>query len=113
MKKRILKLIKECVYNLRKYQLFVDANHLIKYGPEENNRMNEKNTFIFKCRDCDQYKFKEGKCECGRILLCKECHKRTLGLFIWCPGCVHGGHLDHFVDTKQFYYCKGCGHQCM
>jgi len=113
MKKRILKLIKECVYNLRKYQLFVDANHLIKYGPEENNRTNEKNTFIFKCRDCDQYKFKDGKCDCGRILLCKECDKKTLGLFFWCPGCGHGGHLDHFNGTKSFYYCKGCGHQCM
>ena len=113
IKKRILKLIKECVYNLRKYQLFVDANHLIKYGPEENNRINKNNTFIFKCRDCDKYKFKDGKCDCGRILLCKECDKRALGLFIWCPGCGHGGHLDHFAETKKFYYCKACGHQCM
>lgn len=113
MKKRILRLIKECVFNLRKYQLYVDANHLIKYGPEENNRTKEKNLLIFSCKDCQQYKFKDGKCSCGKVLLCEECDKKAMGLFFWCPGCGHGGHLGHINKNKSSFFCKGCGHQCL
>ena len=112
VKNRVLKLIKQCVNNLRKYQLYVDANHLIKYGPEENNRFQEKNEykFLFSCKNCGRNEFKEGKCACGKILLCEECYKKTSGLFIWCPGCGHGGHIDHINKMKSVYNCKDCEH---
>ena len=111
-KNRVLKLIKQCVNNLRKYQLYIDANHLIKYGPEENKKVQEKSEykFLFSCKNCGRNEFKEGKCACGKILLCGECYKKTSGLFIWCPGCGHGGHIDHINKMKSVYNCKDCGH---
>ena len=77
LKKRILRLIKDCVNNLRKYQLYVDANHLIKYGPEENNKIDKK-TYIFKysCTKCKIYEFKDGTCSCGKVIACEECEKK-------------------------------------
>ena len=110
LKIRILKLIRQCENNLRKYQLYVDANHLIKYGPEENNKIEEKNEykFIFSCKNCGMNEFNEGKCKCGKILLCDKCHKKAQGLFIWCSGCGHGGHINHINKVNSSYSCKEC-----
>ena len=115
LKIRILRLIKQCVSNLRKYQLYVAANYLIKYGPEENNKTDNKNDFkfIFSCKNCGRNNFREGKCVCGKVLLCEECHNKTLGLFIWCSGCGHGGHINHINKAKSLYSCKACNHNCI
>ena len=109
LKIRILKLIKDCVNNLRKYQLYVEANHLIKYGPEENNLIDES-TFIFKYScDCGNYNFKNGKCSCGKIITCEECDKKIYGLFTWCPSCGHEEHLRSRINkNKSEFYCKTC-----
>ena len=40
----------------------------------------------------------------GRIGLCFLCHQPVKGVFIWCPGCGHGGHLDH---AMEWYVCLG------
>ena len=113
LKMRILRLIKQCVNNLRKYQIYIPANHLIKYGPEENNKIDEKNEFVFSCKNCGKNDFKEGKCTCGKILLCEECNKKTQGLFIWCPRCGHGGHINHINKPKTLFLCKACNHNCI
>ncbi|KAJ8722349.1 hypothetical protein PYW08_004751 [Mythimna loreyi] len=46
--------------------------------------------------------------------LCAVCHQVVRGLYAWCQGCSHGGHLQHmrrWMDTHQL--CPaGCGHQC-
>ncbi|KAL7519039.1 hypothetical protein ACHAWX_004612 [Stephanocyclus meneghinianus] len=34
----------------------------------------------------------------GRIGLCFLCHQPVKGIFVWCPGCGHGGHLDHALE---------------
>ena len=112
IKERILKLIKQCINNLRRYQLYVDANHLFKYGPKEINIIKEKDyKFIFSCKNCGNHEFREGKCKCGRVLLCEECHKKTSGIFIWCSGCGHGGHISHIKKTKALFSCKQCDHR--
>ena len=109
IKKRTLRLIKECVLNLRKYQLYIEANHLIKYGPKENNII-DKNSFRFNysCVDCEQYQFKDGKCRCGKVIACKECEKKISGLFLWCPSCGHEEHLNHINKNKAELYCNIC-----
>ncbi|KAJ0176370.1 hypothetical protein K1T71_007549 [Dendrolimus kikuchii] len=46
--------------------------------------------------------------------LCAVCHQVVRGLYAWCQGCSHGGHLHHmraWMDRHQL--CPaGCGHHC-
>ncbi len=39
------------------------------------------------CRSCRQ-----------RIGFCFLCHLPVKGIFVWCPGCGHGGCLDHALE---------------
>jgi len=45
---------------------------------------------------------------------CFICHEPVKGIFVGCPGCGHGGHLDHALEwfgSNEF--CPvGCGHKC-
>uniref|UniRef100_A0A6V2AHI3 GATOR complex protein WDR24 n=1 Tax=Ditylum brightwellii TaxID=49249 RepID=A0A6V2AHI3_9STRA len=29
---------------------------------------------------------------------CWICHEAVKGIFVWCPGCGHGGHIDHTLE---------------
>lgn len=49
----------------------------------------------------------------GKIGTCFLCHQPVKGVFVWCPGCGHGGHLDHalewyvsFADSSMSYFCS-------
>ena len=61
------------------------------------------------CRSCRQ-----------KIGLCFLCHETVKGVFVWCPGCGHGGHLEHALEwfggnngDKLRELCPtGCGHRC-
>ncbi|XP_050427869.1 GATOR complex protein WDR24 [Adelges cooleyi] len=49
--------------------------------------------------------------ECAR---CALCQRVVRGMYAWCQGCAHGGHIGHmkqwFLENK---YCPtGCGHMC-
>ena len=114
LKMRILRLIKQCVNNLRKYQLYVDANHLIKYGPMENKEVEKKNEyrFTFSCSNCN-WVLKDGKCICKKELLGEEHNLKALGLLIWCSGCGHRFHINHINEIPILYNCKACGHRCI
>ncbi|KAL9185264.1 hypothetical protein ACHAXT_003041 [Thalassiosira profunda] len=50
----------------------------------------------------------------SRIGLCFLCHEPVKGIFVWCPGCGHGGHLDHALEWFGMNeVCPtGCGHKC-
>mmetsp|Transcript_15537 Transcript_15537/g.37268 ORF Transcript_15537/g.37268 Transcript_15537/m.37268 type:complete len:1079 (+) Transcript_15537:74-3310(+) len=50
----------------------------------------------------------------GRIGLCFLCHQPVKGIFVWCPGCGHGGHLDHALEwfSENEMCPTGCGHKC-
>lgn len=55
-----------------------------------------------------------------RIGLCFLCHEPVKGMFVWCPGCGHGGHLDHALQwfggpdgrSVREMCPTGCGHKC-
>ncbi|XP_049873405.1 GATOR complex protein WDR24 [Pectinophora gossypiella] len=46
--------------------------------------------------------------------VCAVCHEVVRGLYAWCQGCAHGGHLQHmrrWMDSHAL--CPaGCGHHC-
>jgi len=44
----------------------------------------------------------------------RDSQEPVSGLYVWCQGCAHGGHLSHlkkwFSENEQ---CPiGCGHKC-
>ncbi|MGK3754643.1 MAG: hypothetical protein ACI8RD_006952, partial [Bacillariaceae sp.] len=55
-----------------------------------------------------------------RVGMCFICHEPVTGMYVWCPGCGHGGHLEHALqwfgglDGKAIRtVCPtGCGHKC-
>mmetsp|Transcript_11191 Transcript_11191/g.21323 ORF Transcript_11191/g.21323 Transcript_11191/m.21323 type:complete len:97 (+) Transcript_11191:1229-1519(+) len=55
-----------------------------------------------------------------RIGMCFLCHQPVKGVFVWCPGCGHGGHLEHALSWFGGLSGKavrelcptGCGHRC-
>jgi len=61
------------------------------------------------CKNCRQ-----------RLRLCFLCHQPVMGVFAWCPGCGHGGHLEHALEwfgASNIYALQGmcptgCGHKC-
>jgi hypothetical protein len=52
--------------------------------------------------------------------MCFICHQPVKGMYVWCPGCGHGGHLDHALQWFGGLSGKpvrevcptGCGHKC-
>jgi hypothetical protein len=55
-----------------------------------------------------------------RVGLCFICHQPVKGMYVWCPGCGHGGHLDHALqwfggssgNSVREVCPTGCGHKC-
>lgn len=45
---------------------------------------------------------------------CAVCHEPVRGLYVWCQGCCHGGHIHHMKEWFQKWQkCpSGCGHLC-
>ncbi|KAL7543588.1 hypothetical protein ACHAXR_012881, partial [Thalassiosira sp. AJA248-18] len=48
----------------------------------------------------------------SRVGMCYLCHEPVKGIFVWCPGCGHGGHLDHALEwfAMNEVCPTGCGH---
>ncbi|KAJ8939609.1 hypothetical protein NQ318_012332 [Aromia moschata] len=54
------------------------------------------------------------RCHSSRYAVCSVCHQVVKGLYVWCQGCSHGGHLAHIRQwTSTHKTCAtGCGHLC-
>ncbi|KAI8334412.1 WD40-repeat-containing domain protein [Chlamydoabsidia padenii] len=54
--------------------------------------------------------------KCHRLLNpCSICNQTVKGLYVWCQGCNHGGHLEHMRSwfSKEKQCPTGCGHNCV
>ena len=47
-------------------------------------------------------------------VLCSICAQPVRGLYAWCQGCGHGGHLQHMEAwfARSTTCPTGCGHRC-
>ncbi|XP_077297992.1 WD repeat domain 24 [Arctopsyche grandis] len=82
-------------------------------------QLNQQSTIIHtSCGSCGKQLARVGwlcdKCNSSEPGLCSVCHQVVKGLYAWCQGCSHGGHLEHMrswmAEHKQ---CPaGCGHLC-
>mmetsp|Transcript_11572 Transcript_11572/g.14462 ORF Transcript_11572/g.14462 Transcript_11572/m.14462 type:complete len:588 (-) Transcript_11572:817-2580(-) len=109
---------------LQQMCLFSHAASLIGNCQDpEIGKLNQTSTTIHEsCPTCNK-PLQNGKKACKtcrkKIGFCFLCHEPVTGIFVMCPGCGHGGHLDHALewfgdlDNKYHELCPtGCGHKC-
>jgi len=75
-------------------------------------------TFTLLCAHCKHTSRTIGSLcsECHELLAsCAICQLPVSGIFVWCQGCAHGGHIEHWNEWfKNFNVCPtGCLHQCI
>jgi hypothetical protein len=104
---------------LQRHRLCTQATEIIRRAPDEAVRsMNQKMTTVHQsCAHCHAAMLQPGfvcaKCK-RTVSPCSLCGQRVQGIWAWCQGCGHGGHLDHmqawFAENQT---CPtGCLHQC-
>ncbi|PVU95479.1 hypothetical protein BB561_001796 [Smittium simulii] len=110
---------------LDKLQLFSESTKILKMcNVASISNIFSDNTYIsWDCNNC------KSTCEklnintligCSKCIqpynICSICNKPVLSTYIWCQGCGHGGHLEHFQswfnDKKNNSCPLGCGHYC-
>lgn len=83
------------------------------------SQQNQNSTrFNTNCSQCNKILQRAGwlcdRCHSSEYALCSVCHNVVKGLYVWCQGCSHGGHLAHMREWySQNRVCPtGCGHSC-
>lgn len=104
---------------LSHYQLYTVANDVIKLCSVPSVReLNQQSTTVHtNCNLCNRLLNKSGwYCTSCRkhTNCCSICQLPVRGLYVWCQGCSHGGHLQHIQEwMKKSPQCPtGCGHYC-
>ncbi|XP_022190901.1 GATOR complex protein WDR24 [Nilaparvata lugens] len=82
-------------------------------------QLNQQSTLVnLCCTKCNKTLLRSGwlcdSCRSVECAVCSVCHKVVKGLYSWCQGCAHGGHMKHIQEWLENYSeCPaGCGHQC-
>ncbi|KAG0749967.1 hypothetical protein G6F57_004287 [Rhizopus arrhizus] len=108
---------------LHRFKLWSTATAIIKACSVQNVKERNENatTINIACNTC--FKLVQGTskgswaCDkCRRLLNpCTICHQTVKGLYVWCQGCNHGGHLVHMKEwfATEKLCATGCGHTCV
>ncbi|PNF34616.1 WD repeat-containing protein 24 [Cryptotermes secundus] len=105
---------------LARYQLWEVGTQVIQLAwiPSVMQLNQQSTTVHTSCGQCSKLLQRTGwlcdRCHSSECALCSVCHQVVRGLYAWCQGCSHGGHLAHLQEwwevNKQ---CPtGCGHIC-
>lgn len=105
---------------LSRHQLWEAATQVIQLAwvPTVSQLNQQSTTIHTSCARCGKSLLRSGwlcdRCHCADGSACSVCHQVVRGLYAWCQGCAHGGHLLHMQEwwatNKQ---CPtGCGHIC-
>lgn len=105
---------------LHRHQLWNEAARVTKLSWIRSvSNINEKSTSVHtNCGQCLKPLLGTAgwyccKCKSAESSKCSVCHLVVRGLYAWCQGCSHGGHLEHI---KQWFMnhskCPQCGHLC-
>ncbi|XP_071480609.1 GATOR2 complex protein WDR24-like [Diadema antillarum] len=106
---------------LSRFKLWCVANQIIKLSrhPSVETLNQNSTTILTYCNRCNKplEKFSWACFQKNRQSLtnpCSICHLPVKGLYAWCQGCSHGGHINHMREWfKTSRFCPtGCGHQC-
>ena len=107
---------------LHRFQLWTVATQIITLSnlPAINSLNQSSTTVKIICGVCTS-RLPQGTApvickNCGTDnTLCSVCDKSVCGLFIWCGGCSHGGHLNCLyssLDTSELCPYPGCDDRC-
>lgn len=104
---------------LARFKLWTISNDLINICHLDTiSMMNQQSTTInIICNQCSRNLTRVGwLCDrCKSVInTCAVCHLPVKGLFVWCQGCSHGGHIKHMQEwmTLSKQCPTGCGHVC-
>ncbi|CAH1396374.1 unnamed protein product [Nezara viridula] len=103
---------------LSQQRMWLHSNQIIKLSWLPSvSQLNQQSTTVYTgCSYCNKPLTQAGwMCsKCDQSVVCSLCHQVVHGLYAWCQGCMHGGHLTHmkeWIEKKKF--CPtGCGHAC-
>uniref|UniRef100_A0A3Q2SPK9 GATOR2 complex protein WDR24 n=1 Tax=Fundulus heteroclitus TaxID=8078 RepID=A0A3Q2SPK9_FUNHE len=104
---------------LQRFELWNVSNEVIKLSTcSAITCLNQTSTTLhINCTNCKRPMSNKGwicdRCrQCASA--CAVCHHVVKGLFVWCQGCSHGGHLEHIMNwLRNNAHCPaGCGHMC-
>ncbi|UXI18339.1 hypothetical protein NH340_JMT04282 [Sarcoptes scabiei] len=104
---------------LHRFRLWNISTRLIQLSSDQDiQSINQSLTSVLvHCALCFK-PVRQGSVQCEKCHIqlsnCAICHVTVRGLYIWCQGCAHGGHLKHMLEWfKTSLFCPtGCGHQC-
>ncbi|XP_076998407.1 GATOR2 complex protein WDR24 isoform X3 [Tamandua tetradactyla] len=104
---------------LQRFRLWNVSNEVVKLSTSRAvSCLNQASTTLHvNCSHCKRPLSSRGWV-CGRChrcaSMCAVCHHVVKGLFVWCQGCSHGGHLQHIMKWLEgSSHCPaGCGHLC-
>lgn len=104
---------------LQRFCLWNVSNQVVKLSTSRAiSCLNQASTTLHvNCSHCKRPMSSRGwVCDrCHRCAsMCAVCHHVVKGLFVWCQGCSHGGHLQHIMKWLEgSSHCPaGCGHLC-
>jgi len=120
-KDKFLKWCLSYIELLQRHKLWTIANTIIKGNPQSQiSRLNQQSTTIHTgCPHCRKpLLYQSWACDkCKQLTShCSLCRQPVKGMYVWCQGCGHGGHLAHmqgwFKDHGQKLCPSGCAHLC-
>uniref|UniRef100_A0A182SMJ3 WD repeat-containing protein 24 n=1 Tax=Anopheles maculatus TaxID=74869 RepID=A0A182SMJ3_9DIPT len=105
---------------LHRHQLWNEATQVINISWIRSVlEMNQQSTTMYtSCGQCSKQLVNSmgwycSRCKSAQSSKCSVCNGVVRGLYAWCQGCSHGGHLEHL---KQWFAnnskCPRCGHLC-
>lgn len=106
---------------LTQYKLFNVASQVIKLSwiPSVLQLSQMSTRINTNCSKCSKPLQRIGwlcdRCHSQKYSLCIVCHQVVKGLYAWCQGCSHGGHINHIKEwlAKRKTCPSGCGHSCL
>ncbi|XP_046736696.1 GATOR complex protein WDR24 [Diprion similis] len=110
----------EYIDMLGRFKLWEIATQIIQLAWMPSvSQLNQQSTTIHACcttctKPLQRSAWLCDRCHTSRHALCSVCHQVVRGVYAWCQGCAHGGHVIHmnewFESNRQ---CPtGCGHIC-
>lgn len=104
---------------LHRFDLYNEAAEIVNMAWLQCVReLNQQSTTMHTiCGQCEKPLSASGwycnKCKSADSAKCSVCNQIVTGLYAWCQGCAHGGHVQHMRDWfANHSKCPKCGHLC-